>query len=145
MAAALFFIPSLKELIRRQHALAELSADESAVDADPRTRSALARAMLAFTDPERSARAMGVDPVRVDYLLGEPPSWRFPAVLSLGTAAVIALIGAVAVLAGRVASGSATLAPPFVSRQPCIVVLALIPAAIGLLAGYRASARRTEC
>jgi hypothetical protein len=57
-------------------------------------------------------------------------------------AAVIALIGAVAVLAGRVASGSATLAPPFVSHQPCVAVLAMIPAAVGLLAGYLACRRR---
>ena len=55
---------------------------------------------------------------------------------------VLALIAAVAVLAGNVAAGSATLALPFVSRQPCIVVLAMIPAAIGLLGGYFATIQR---
>jgi hypothetical protein len=43
---------------------------------------------------------------------------------------------AVAVLAGHVASGSATLALPFLSRQPCIVVLAAIPAVLGVTAAY---------
>jgi hypothetical protein len=47
---------------------------------------------------------------------------------------VIVLVVAVAVLAGRVAVGSATLAPPFLSSQPCIVVLAMIPAALGWIA-----------
>jgi hypothetical protein len=47
---------------------------------------------------------------------------------------VIALLVAVAVLTGGVASGSATLGLPFLSKQPCVVVLALIPAAVWLLA-----------
>jgi hypothetical protein len=47
---------------------------------------------------------------------------------------VITLVAAVALLAGQVAAGSATLAPPFLSDQPCVVVLALIPAALVLVA-----------
>jgi hypothetical protein len=90
--------------------------------------------MLSFSDIPASGDANGIDPARVDYLLGEPPSWRFPALLCLGTALVITLVVAVTVLAGRLASGSATLAPPFLSRQPCIVVLAAIPAILGILA-----------
>jgi hypothetical protein len=60
--------------------------------------------------------------------------WRFPLALCLGGTAVIALLLAIAVLAGQVAHGSATLAPPFLSSQPCVVVLPVIPAAVGLLA-----------
>jgi hypothetical protein len=47
---------------------------------------------------------------------------------------VIGLLVAVAVLAGRVAVGSATLAVPFLSSQPCVLVLAMIPAVVGCIA-----------
>jgi hypothetical protein len=48
--------------------------------------------------------------------------------------ALLALVVTLAVLVGREAAGSATLEPPFLSAQPCIVVLALIPCAAGLIA-----------
>jgi hypothetical protein len=131
---ALFFVPGLRELARRQQALAELSADEGAIRAAPANRSGLARAMLSFSDSSTDEQPVGFDPARVDYLLGEPPSWRFPALLCLSAAAVLALLAAVAVLAGRIAAGTATLAPPFLSSQPCITVLAALPAALALIA-----------
>ncbi len=134
LAHALFFLPELGLLVERQQALAELSADESAVDRVPAQRSALARAMLSFADAPTSGGGGGIDPARIDYLLGEPPSWRFPALLCVAAVGVLALLVTVAVLAGRVASGSATLALPFLSRQPCILVLAVIPAALGVIA-----------
>ena len=133
LARALFFLPELADLLERQQALAELSADESAIDVEPANRSALARAMLSFSDAPASPDSSGVDPARVDYLLGDPPSWRFPVLLCVAAASVLLLLVAVAVLAGRVASGSATLALPFLSHQPCIVVLAAIPATLGVL------------
>jgi BlaR1 peptidase M56 len=132
LAEALFFLPGLAALVERQQALAELSADESAVNVAPANRPALARAMLSFSDTPGSSRG-GIDPARVDYLLGDPPSWRFPVILCVGAASVLLLLVAVAVLAGRVASGSATLALPFLSHQPCIVVLAAIPTGLGVL------------
>lgn len=134
LAHALFFLPELGLLVERQQALAELSADESAVNGVPANRSALARAMLSFSDAQTSNGGGGIDPGRIDYLLGEPPSWRFPALLCVAAVGVLALLVTVAVLAGRVASGSATLALPFLSRQPCILVLAVIPAVLGVLA-----------
>ncbi len=134
LTRALFFLPQLEELVEHQQALAELSADESAVNAGPANRSALARAMLSFTDTPASAGPTGIESDRVDYLLGEPPSWRFPALLCAAAATVIILLVTVAVLAGQLANGSATLAPPFLSRQPCIVVLAAIPTVLGILA-----------
>ena len=138
LARALFFLPGLGELVERQRALAELSADESAVNAAPAHRSALARAMLSFSDAPVSAGTTGIDPARVDYLLGEAPSWQFPALICLAAASIILLLVAVAVLAGRLASGSATLGLPFLSGQPCIVVLAAIPAVLVTLpATYR--------
>src|SRR3984885_670282 len=133
LARALFFLPELADLAERQQALAELSADESAVNVAPANRAALARAMLSFSDIPGSSGSGGIDPARVDYLLGDPPSWRFPVILCLGAASVLLLLAAVAVLAGRVASGSATLALPFLSHQPCIVVLAAIPTGLGVL------------
>jgi hypothetical protein len=95
--------------------------------------------------PTASAAAMysvGIDPARVDFLLGESPSWRFPFALCLGSVALLGLLLAIAVFVGRLAHGSATLAPPFLSGQPCVVALAAITA-LGLLgtvyAGRRAS------
>ncbi|MEA2145512.1 MAG: hypothetical protein QOG59_1099, partial [Solirubrobacteraceae bacterium] len=132
LVRALFFVPGLAELVRRQQDLAEFGADETAMNAGPDGHSGLARAMLAFSEPSPAVSSVGIDPRRVDHLLGAPPSWRFPTLLCLGAGAVMGLVGASAVLLGQVAAGSATLAPPFLSHQPCIVVLALIPGALGL-------------
>ena len=134
LARSLFFLPGLDALVRRHDALAELSADESAVDAAPENRSALARAMLSFSDANAAGHSVGFDPARVEYLLGEPPSLAFPVLRFLAAALVIALLVAVAAVAGHAASGSATLAPPFLSSQPCIVVLATLPALAAVLA-----------
>ncbi len=59
----------------------------------------------------------------------------------LFAASVIALLVAVTLLLGKAAHGSATLAPPLLSRQPCIVALALIPAALAALAAVVARRR----
>jgi Zn-dependent protease with chaperone function len=133
-ARALFFVPGLRELLRRQQSLAELSADESAIAAAPENRAALAQAMLSFVDESADDPRAGVDPARVDHLLGEPSSWRFPLLLCMAAAALIALLVAVAALAGQLAVGSTTLAPPLLSSRPCVVVLAAIPAVVGLVA-----------
>jgi Zn-dependent protease with chaperone function len=127
VARALFFLPWLRALHGHELSFAELGADESAVTAAPRNRSALARAMLGFTDA--SAGGAGVDPLRVDYLVGECPSWRVPVSLCIAPALASGLIITVLVLVGRLADGTASLALPFVSPQPCVIVLALLPAA----------------
>ncbi len=141
LAGAMFFLPGLRELGRRHEALAELSADEGAISAAPGNRAALARAVLAFSDAARPGEATGVDPERVDNLLGAQPNWRFPALLVAATAGTLALLAAVGVLAGNVAAGSASLAVPFLSAQPCVAVLALIPAVL-VFAGVRLTASR---
>jgi hypothetical protein len=123
LARALLFVPGLAQLLARQQAVAELSADESAVNIARGSRAALARAMLSFS--------RGMDPARVDHLLGKAPELRFPRTVCLVAGSAIVLVIATVLLAGRVAAGSATLAPPFLSAQPCVVVPALIPAAIG--------------
>ena len=138
LARAVFFLPGLDDLARRQEALAELSADEWAVDAGSESRSALARAMLTFSDATTPAGSIGFDPARVDHLLGEPPNWGFPAFVTLAAAFVLVVLATLVALVGRFASGSATLALPFLSGQPCVVLLAAIPVALGALAGcYR--------
>ena len=59
-------------------------------------------------------------------------------------AVVLGALTALAVLVGQAASGSATLALPFLSRQPCVVVLAAIPAAAAALAASGASYGRAR-
>jgi hypothetical protein len=122
LARALFFLPGYQTLVSRQQWLSELSADERTMNAAPGNRSALARAIVTFSDSSDPHGGTGVDPARVDQLLGDPPVWRFPAALCVVLALVIALIAAVVVLAGRTAVGTA-----------CVVVLALIPAGLGLI------------
>lgn len=134
LTRALFFLPGLRQLAIQQQALSELSADESAIEASAENRSALARAMLSFSDIPGEGGSAGIDPGRVDQLLGERSSLRFPAGLCVAGMSVVALIVAIAVLVGQIANGSATLAPPFLSSQPCVVVLAMIPASLGLIA-----------
>lgn len=128
LSRALFFVPGLDGVLRRAGLLSELGADESAVAFDPvASRPALARAILGFGG--------GVEPERVDRLLGVPVLGAgFPLLLSAVALGTIALLAAVALLAGRVASASATLALPVISRQPCVLVLAGVPALAGLVA-----------
>jgi hypothetical protein len=130
LAAGLFAIPALRGLVRRQDELAEMSADEAAVLAGGGDGGALASAMLEFA--EADGGGSGIAPERVDHLLGERVQWRFPVALCLGAAAVLSLFISLAALAAQGAVGSATLAPPFLSSQPCVVVLAMIPAVAGL-------------
>jgi peptidase M48-like protein len=133
LVAGLFFIPALRRLTQRQHALAELSADEGAVLSAGGDRSALASAMLSFSHASE-ADAAGIDPERIDHLLGERIHWGLPVAMCLGAAAALSVLIALAALAGQAAAGSATLAPPFLSSQPCVAVLAMIPTAAGLAA-----------
>lgn len=123
LTTALFFLPSLKRLAEHELQLAELGADESALTEG---RPALARALLAM-EPHG-----GIDPVRVDRLLDEcsGAGWLFPASLCAVAVGTLTLLGLTAALLARTASGTATLALPLLSRQPCIVTLAAVPAAI---------------
>jgi Zn-dependent protease with chaperone function len=123
LARAFFFLPALGALAADQEILAELGADASAIAVASGGRAGLARAMVVFED--------GIAPERVDQLLGHATGRRIPVLVCLASGAVLALAAALAVLAGQVARGSATLSPPFLSSRPCIVVLAMIPAVAG--------------
>jgi Zn-dependent protease with chaperone function len=133
LARSLFFLPALGDLREGQRLLVELGADERAVRGAGGDRSALAQAMLSFSDASEPAGMTRIDPARVDALLGEPPAWRFPTFMSLAATALLAVIVTLAILVGREAAGTATLAPPFLSAQPCIVMLALMPCLVALL------------
>jgi Zn-dependent protease with chaperone function len=141
-AAGMLLVPTVRRLVQRQHELAEISADDAARD-EGVERAALASAMLSFSDAA-GTDPLGVDPQRIDNLLGESPEWGFPLLLCLLTGIVLVAMLALALLAGRVASGSATLAPPFLSAQPCVVVLALVPAAALAVAAGRVRDRRAR-
>src|ERR1700722_8360217 len=143
LAAGLFFVPSLRHLVERQHALAEIGADEAAVQTAGVDRSALASAMLSFADAAAPGGG-GVAPERIDSLLGQRASWRFPLALCLGAVAALGLFVAIAVLAARTAAGSATLAPPFLSPQPGVGMLALIPLTLALAIAAQARTRRAR-
>ena len=142
LVAGMLFVPALSRLLQRQTALAEIGADDAA-RAEGVERAALASAMLSFSETAGDD-PIGVDPQRIDNLLGEPPEWRFPLLLSaLSTVALVSMV-TLAVLAGRVASGSATLAPPFLSGQPCVVVLSLLLAGALALVARGPRDRRTR-
>jgi len=133
LAGALFFLPALARLARRQYELAEMNADTAAVAGAGADRSALASAMLSFCEAGGPA-AVGIDPERVDCLLGAPPRTSLPAALCLSAAAMLAGLTGVALLAAHGAAGSLTLGLPLLSAQPCVLVLATIPLTVCLLA-----------
>lgn len=97
--------------------------------------------MLTFTDAASDPEA-GIDPARVDHLLGEPPQWTFPTLLCIASLLTVGLMVGVAILAGRLAAGTTTFALPVLSGQPCVVMLALIPATVGVFAASFPRKRR---
>jgi Zn-dependent protease with chaperone function len=143
LRAGLFIAPAVSRLTERHRALAEIGADEAAVLADGVERSALASAMLSFSEAA-DADGAGLDPERVDHLLGGWTPWRFPLLPCVITAASLVVLVALAVLLAHAAAGSATLAPPFLSSQPCIVVLASLPTAAAFAGVAAARARRAR-
>jgi hypothetical protein len=140
LVRALFFVPGVRKLAAHHESLAELSADEFVVAGSPHARRALARAMLAFDARPSAPQGVGIDPARIDALLGRGPGWRFPILACLPAAAIVVVMILTGVLIGRVATGAATLALPVLSRQPCVLTLALMP--VLLIGGARQLSRR---
>lgn len=83
---------------------------------------------LAFDAHSGSPQGAGIDPLRADALLGEEPDWRFPLAVCLAASAALTVVILVCVLVGQLATGAATLDAPFLSGQPCVLILALAPA-----------------
>jgi len=90
--------------------------------------------MLAFSDAPACGGSGGIDPARIDYLLGEAPNWRFScAVVPLGDGCP-RIVGHRR-RAGRVRGqrlGNTRAAVPVPAA--CIIALAAIPPVLGVLA-----------
>jgi Zn-dependent protease with chaperone function len=141
LARALFFLPLLERLLAPQASAAELAADAAAVRAAGGDPAPLACALLAFD--EAAPAGVGVAAERVDHLLGHPARWSPPpAALAASLAALSALVAGTW-LTARAAHATASLAPPLVSGQPCVLVLGLVPlAGVGATLALASAARR---
>jgi len=117
----LFFLPALGPLGRAGALRTELAADARAVRFSRGDVTPLAAAMAELGD---------VAPERVDQLLGGPASPQVPAWLVAVTGIIAAAAVALAWEAWRAASLHSSFALPLVSRQPCVLMLALVPAAL---------------
>jgi hypothetical protein len=133
LSQALFFVPALRPLRDRYEELAEQKADEAAISATAGEPGPLAAALLAFEEASPPGAA-GISNERVDSLLGRPPRWRLPSphiALSMGTlCGLVVLVWRTSVAA----SAHSTFNLPVLSSQPCMLVLALLPAAVVLAA-----------
>jgi Zn-dependent protease with chaperone function len=128
---ALFFLPALSPLSDRYAELAEIHADDTAIRAAAGNRAPLASALLRF-DAEAPGGSAGISADRVDSLLGIPSGRPLPvAAIATSVAALTAMIVLIWRASG-VASVHATLNLPLLSSQPCVLVLALIPAILCL-------------
>jgi Zn-dependent protease with chaperone function len=133
LSQALFFLPALRPLGDRYEELAEQKADQAAVRASAGERGPLAAALLAF-DAAAPAGAAGISNERVDSLLGQPPRWQPPSPLIAFSLATLCSLVVVVWRASGAASAHATFNLPVLSSQPCMLVLALLPAAVLLAA-----------
>lgn len=125
LAHALFFLPALARLVERYGDLAELRADASAIHESHGNRAPLASALLAFGDGAHPG--VGIAPDRVDHLLGRPVASDIPRGWIMGAALTLAVAVIATVVAGQSASTGLTLNLPWLSEQPCVLVLAAIP------------------
>jgi Zn-dependent protease with chaperone function len=133
LSQALFFLPVLRPLVDRYEELAEQQADAAAVRANAGQPGPLAAALLAF-DEATPAGAAGISNERVDSLLGQASSWRLPSPLLAVSVATLCGLVVLVWRASAAASAHATFNLPVLSAQPCMLVLALLPAAVVLAA-----------
>lgn len=141
LADGLFFLPALGSLARRYEALAEMAADDAAVER-MRSRRPLASALLAF-DGAAVPAVVGIAPERVDHLLGGGVRWQLPVAILAGSG--VALAGVLAVsFRLAAATGHATVSLPLLVAQACMLAMALAPPALGAAAllGSRRILRR---
>ncbi len=133
LSDALFFMPAMRPLGDRYEQVAEYKADQAAVRASAGASAPLASALLAF-EAASPPGAASISNERVDALLGHAPGWRVPSpLLALSLATLCSLVVLLWRTAG-VASAQATFNLPVLSSQPCMLVLALLPATVILAA-----------
>ena len=137
---ALFFVPALRALFTRYADLAELNADGAAVRASGGP-APLASALLTF-----EASGAGIEADRVDALLGRHMTWRpprWPIAVSLCSLLSLSVL---VWTASQGASAWATFNLPFLSSQPCLLMLTLLPllavAVLRSATAHRAAAPR---
>jgi Zn-dependent protease with chaperone function len=126
LSHALFFVPVMRRLTDRFRALAELAADDAALVTTGGDPSALASAMLRFAEFERPT-AVGVEPERVDHLLGRTIQWPLPLGVAIASMLGLVCVALAALELGRQALLEPTLNLPLLSQQPCVLVLAALP------------------
>jgi Zn-dependent protease with chaperone function len=147
LSQALFFAPVLRALRDRYADLAEVNADRAAVRASAGRQAPLASALLVF-DTSAPPGASGISPARVDSLLGQPAPWRLPISLMATSLAAVSALSLLTWQAGGIASVQATFNVPFLSSQPCVVMILMLPllgclvACRGRLRAVRISPRR---
>jgi hypothetical protein len=145
LARALFFMPAVRALAERYTSLVELAADDAAVAASGGSPAPLAAALLALTS-DGPARGVGIDPERVEQLAGRATPLRLPRLAVAGGLATLAAIAAALPIPGAPVEVHASLAVPFLSSQPCVLVLAALPGlfAAAATALFRRVATRTR-
>lgn len=135
LGQALFFVPIMPSLRDRYADLAELNADRAAVRASAGRQSPLASALLLF-DASAPPGASGISPERVDSLLGQGARWRLPLWRTSVSVAALSILSLLIWRASRIGSVRATFDLPFLSSQPCVMVLMLL-ALMGCIAVLR--------
>jgi hypothetical protein len=141
LADALFFIPILGQINERYRSLGELAADEAAVRG-VRSRGPLASALLKFSEQGSvPAEVAGIDPERVDHLLGNPlvGRWELPPSRLARSALALAALGAVVLLVWHGVLNP-NLEIPFLLATACTALMIGGPIALAALA-VRASFR----
>jgi len=139
ISQALFFVPALRLLRDRYADLAEVNADRAAVRASAGRHSPLASALLVF-DASAPPGASGISPARVDSLAGQPVPWRLPMSLMGASLAAVSALSLLTWQVGAVASVKATFDVPFLSAQPCVVMITVL-LVLGCLVAVKRRAR----
>ena len=134
LADALFFLPALRRMSERYAALAEVAADQAAVQATFGS-AALASALLRFGEHSVDTPALvGISCERVDALAGDDDAgrWQIPSRFLAASAGAAGAFLAIAVVAHG--TSEATISLPLLAAQSCMLVRAAAPVAAALLA-----------
>lgn len=110
-----------------------MRADAAAVRQSHGDRAPLASALLAFGDSAHPG--VGIAPDRVDHLLGRPVASGIPrAWIIVAAVTLAAVVVAATVAVEQSAWTGLTLNLPWLSSQPCVLVLAAIPIIAAIVA-----------
>lgn len=143
LGEALFFMPVLRKLGERYSALAEMAADEAAVRRTD--RGTLAGALLSFGERPEPAVVMGIDPQRVDHLLGRSARWDLPVSILAGSLVTLSAVIGLAVASSALSAGG-SLDVVVLAAGSCMALMAALPLLVLMLAAshwrLRTPARR---